>query len=76
MNYYQPISDNDYDYDKSLESILQRCESTCNDMITYVINRPDVTSRADQLNLLRDCLQICISTSIFLSAKVPLEVGL
>jgi len=67
MNSYDELT-SEYDYEKSLESVIQKCEATVNYMITYIINSEDLCDRKTQLLLLRDTLQICISTAIFMAA--------
>lgn len=46
---------------------IQDCETTCEHMITMILGYPDITSRASQIQLLRDCAHICATTAAFLA---------
>lgn len=54
-----------------LTNTVQDCETVCEDMTTYVRKRPDVEQRRRQLQLLRDCADICGLTAKYLARKSP-----
>lgn len=47
--------------------VLQNCEAVCEHMVTYVATRPDAQFRAMQLQLLRDCADICTLTAKYIA---------
>lgn len=46
---------------------LQHCEATCEDMTTMILRRMDIQRRVRQLELLRDCADICSFTSKYIA---------
>jgi hypothetical protein len=50
-----------------LVTTIQDCEMVCEDMTTYVMRRSDFRSRIRQLELLRDCADICALTAKFIA---------
>lgn len=50
-----------------LISVIQHCEAMCEHMVTYVASRKDVCRRTRQLQLLRDCADICALTAKYVA---------
>lgn len=46
---------------------LHHCETTCEHMTTFLKMRPDAQTRARQLQLLRDCADICSLTAKYIA---------
>ncbi len=46
-----------------LIQVLDACSAHCKEMITYLLDKEDLTQRRRQLKLLRDCEGICDFTS-------------
>jgi hypothetical protein len=46
---------------------LHHCEATCEHMTTFLLSRPDVHARVRQLQLLRDCADICSLTAKYIA---------
>ncbi|SFR09215.1 four-helix bundle copper-binding protein [Desulfoscipio geothermicus] len=47
--------------------IVQECEAVCENTFTAVLGRQDVSSRVTQLQLLRDCADICTLTAKYIA---------
>lgn len=50
-----------------LIQVVQHCEAVCENMQHYVSNLPDAAVRAEQMQLLHDCADICGLTAKFLA---------
>lgn len=50
-----------------LISVIQHCEAMCEHMVTYVACQRDVVRRTRQLQLLRDCADICALTAKYIA---------
>lgn len=48
------------DIEKNLTSILQQAETVCNNTASYVLDRPDISKRVNQVKRLRDCVEACV----------------
>ncbi|SET68112.1 hypothetical protein SAMN05660297_03134 [Natronincola peptidivorans] len=55
---------------------LQRCEEMCEHMTTFLKRRHDVTMRKVQLELLRDCADICTLTAKFIARNSSFARGI
>lgn len=60
MNMYPPIV-----------RVIQDCEAVCDHMVTHAGRMPDVQSRAAQLQLLRDCADVCALTARYIASDSP-----
>ncbi|MFT0604282.1 four-helix bundle copper-binding protein [Bacillus cereus] len=54
----------------SILQTLQNCEATCEQMITHLLSMQD-SNRLKQIELLRDCTDICGLTAKYVSRKSP-----
>lgn len=54
-------------YHNKILDTLQNCEETCEHMITHLLRNQDMQQRAKQLELLRDCSDICTLTSKYIA---------
>lgn len=52
----------------SILKTLQDCEATCEHMITHLVTMQD-TNRSNQIQLLRDCADICNLTAKYVARK-------
>ena len=52
---------------KSLVKTIQECTATCEHMEKMMLYMPDVAQRINQVNLLRDCADICDTTENYLA---------
>lgn len=59
---YYPVDS----YGSTLRAV-QDCEAVCENTITMVLGRPDVQSRTMQIQLLRDCADICTLTAKYIA---------
>ncbi|WP_218059069.1 four-helix bundle copper-binding protein [Orenia metallireducens] len=50
-----------------LLTTIQDCEMICEDMTSYVMRRPNFQTRIRQLELLRDCADICALTAKYIA---------
>lgn len=50
-------------YPSNLLHTVQHCAATCDHMITHLLHHEDIHDRRRQLELLRDCADICHSTA-------------
>lgn len=50
---------------------LQECGAVCDNMTTMVLTKPDLQFRTNQLQLLRDCANICDTTENFVARNSP-----
>jgi hypothetical protein len=48
---------------------VQHCAATCHQMVTMLLQYPDVQNRSTQIRLLRDCASICVTTAEFLASN-------
>ena len=55
---------------------LQECEEMCEHMTTHLKGRYDVNNRRVQLQLLRDCADICTLTAKFIARNSVFSKGL
>lgn len=47
--------------------VVQHCEAVCEYTLTVIMGRPDVQMRVQQMQLLRDCADICTLTAKFIA---------
>lgn len=59
-----------------LLNTIQHCEATCEQMISILVNYPDLHARTEQAQLLRDCADICTLMSKFLARNTHLAKSL
>lgn len=59
-----------------LVGTVQNCEATCEHMITMLINHGDTKSRKLQIQLLRDCADICTLMAKYLARNTHLAKSL
>ncbi|MDK2934371.1 MAG: hypothetical protein PWP27_2181 [Clostridiales bacterium] len=75
---YSPMCPGAYDYGyglpyshqvhhKQLVETIQECEAICEHMTTLLKRRPDMQARIRQLQLLRDCADICGLTAKYVA---------
>lgn len=54
-------------YHGPLVETVQQCEATCEHMITFLLRKHETHMRLLQIQLLRDCADICTSTAKYLA---------
>lgn len=59
-----------------LLSMIQHCEGTCEHMISMLINQGETHSRKKQIQLLRDCADICTLMAKYLARNTHLAKSL
>lgn len=52
---------------KGLVKTIQECSATCEHMTKMMLYMPDVKNRVEQINLLRDCADICDTTEDYVA---------
>ncbi|AWI12611.1 hypothetical protein B4064_1172 [Caldibacillus thermoamylovorans] len=57
----------------NLINIIQHCATTCDHMITHLTNHEEMNNRRLQLQLLRDCADICHVTASFIARNSHLN---
>ncbi|WP_202976485.1 four-helix bundle copper-binding protein [Anaerophilus nitritogenes] len=67
QNYSENFAYNNPDSHSTLLMTIQNCEATCEHMTTFLKCRKDVQSRVIQLQLLRDCADICTLTAKYIA---------
>jgi len=55
----------------SIVRVIQDCEAVCDHMVTHAGRMPDVQSRAAQLQLLRDCADVCALAARYIASDSP-----
>jgi hypothetical protein len=52
---------------QTLLQTVQHCAATCQHMVTMLLQYPDIQNRTAQIQLLRDCASICVTTAEFIA---------
>lgn len=65
--YYYQVPHTNPGYQANLVETIQNCEETCEHMTTFLKRKPDVKKRTRQLQLLRDCADICTLTAKYIA---------
>ncbi|ERJ12033.1 four-helix bundle copper-binding protein [Haloplasma contractile] len=57
-----------FDFDERLVATINNCEAVCLNMHTMILRRQDIQRRLKQLDLLRDCADVCGTTVKFIAS--------
>ncbi|WZL74169.1 four-helix bundle copper-binding protein [Clostridiaceae bacterium 35-E11] len=64
---YYPTPYTNPGHQANLVDTIQKCEETCEHMTTFLKRKADVHQRKRQLQLLRDCADICTLTAKYIA---------